>query len=89
MPAAATPEGQFASSGSGSILNPSDIFRGMLTTNDPEHDAQPFHNQVATALSINTLHYNEQANPWTVNLDINGNSFKFKLDTGAEIGVLL
>ena len=72
---------------SGSIPGLSDIFLGMITTNDPEHKSQIFDNQAATALSINTLHYNNLANPLTVNLD-NNNSIKFKLDKGAEIDVL-
>lgn len=60
----------------------------MITTKDPQHEVQPFYKQAATALSINTLNHDGQANPWTVNLDVNGNSVNFKLDTGAEIDVL-
>ena len=48
-----------------SDLNSSNIFPGIITTYDLEPEVQPFHNQATTALPINTLHYNEQANPWT------------------------
>ena len=60
----------------------------MSTSNDPEHEAQPFHNQAATVLSINTLHYNKQANSWTVSQDIDSNSIKFELNNGVETDVL-
>ena len=56
----------------------------MITTNAPQHEAQTSHNQATTAFSIIT-HYNEQANPQTVNLNINGNNINLKLDTEAEI----
>ena len=46
------------------------------------------HNQAVTALSINTLYYDERGNPWTANLDLNNNSINLNLDTGTEIDVL-